>query len=1102
MPHGHCYLWNSGLVWLHVVSDAFIVLAYYLIPFGLVYFVRKRTDIDFGWIFVSFAIFILACGTTHLMEIWNVWHSQYWLAGGVKAATALASIVTGVQLLRLIPAALKLPSPTAMRLVNAELNAEIRQRREAEERAQTLNATLEARVEEKTAALNAANGELKRQIAERLLIETQLRASLKEVVDLKTALDEHAIVAVTNSQGRITYVNDKFCAISKYPREELLGQDHRIINSGFHSKEFIRQLWTTIAHGQVWHGEIKNRAKNGSFYWVDTTIVPFLDEQGKPRQYVAIRADITERKLAEASAAQLAALVKSSEDAIVGKDLHGIVTSWNAGAQKIFGYTASEMIGYSIKRLIPQGRMDEEAKILSQIERGENLQHFETQRVRKDGRLIDVSVTVSAIRDTTSGRIVGASKVARDITEPKRVENRLRTSLKEVSDLKAALDEHAIVAITDPQGRITFVNDKFCAISKYSREELLGQDHRIINSGFHPKEFIGDLWKTITHGKVWHGEIKNRAKDGSYYWVDTTIVPFLNEDGKPRQYVAIRADITERKRAAEALMENEEQLHTMVDAMSQLAWMAHPDGSIFWYNQRWYDYTGTTPEAMEGWGWQQVHDPEFLPKVLEGWKAAIAAGDPFEMDFPLRAADGSYHWFLTRAFPLKDPAGRVLRWCGTNTDISRMREAEKEIQRLNNDLENRVIERTAQLEAANTELRHSRAELNSLFESLPGLYLVLTPDLRIVSVSDAFLKATLTTREGILGRGIFEVFPDNPEDLGPNAVSNLRASLDRVRENCASDTMAIQRYDIRRPDGVFELRYWSPINSPVFGAERKIKYIVHRVEEVTDFVLKKKADSGATADLSARVQQMEAEIFQSSQKLQASNQQLEAANKELESFSYSVSHDLRAPLRAVDGFSQAVLEDYGELLPEEGWRYLQTIRKGAQRMGILIDDLLTFSRLSRAPLNQQEINSDILVGTALDDLRPQRENRQIELQIGELPPCVGDPALLKQVWMNLLSNALKYTQKRTNAVVEIGFESTPEGNVYFVRDNGTGFDMHYAGKLFGVFQRLHRAEEYEGTGVGLALVERIVSRHGGRVWADAALDRGATFYFTLGETKL
>jgi light-regulated signal transduction histidine kinase (bacteriophytochrome) len=199
----------------------------------------------------------------------------------------------------------------------------------------------------------------------------------------------------------------------------------------------------------------------------------------------------------------------------------------------------------------------------------------------------------------------------------------------------------------------------------------------------------------------------------------------------------------------------------------------------------------------------------------------------------------------------------------------------------------------------------------------------------------------------------------------------------------------------------------------------------------------------------------------------------------------------------VDGFSQVVLEDYGEQLPEEGRRSLQTIREGARKMGQLIDDLLTFSRLGRAPLRKQTVPASHLVREVLGDLGVQQEGRQIEFQIGELPDCMGDPALLREVWTHLLSNALKFTQKCPLARVAIGCQQTPEGRVWFVRDNGAGFDRRYAGKLFGIFQRLHRAEDYPGRGLGLAMVQHIVHRHGGRIWAEAAVDRGATFYFTL-----
>ena len=231
--------------------------------------------------------------------------------------------------------------------------------------------------------------------------------------------------------------------------------------------------------------------------------------------------------------------------------------------------------------------------------------------------------------------------------------------------------------------------------------------------------------------------------------------------------------------------------------------------------------------------------------------------------------------------------------------------------------------------------------------------------------------------------------------------------------------------------------------------------------------------------------------------------ELETANKELEAFSYSVSHDLRAPLRALDGFSRILLEDHAPHLSPEAQHYLHLVRGNAKQMGHLVDDLLTFSRLSRQPLTKHPIAVADLVRRVLADLRSEQEGRRVELSIGDLPICQADPALLKQVLVNLLDNALKFTRRRDVAAIEVGCREDadkPGEWVYFVRDNGVGFDIQYAGRLFGVFQRLHRPEEYEGTGVGLATVQRIIQRHGGSVWADAEVNKGATFYFTLGGT--
>jgi signal transduction histidine kinase len=225
--------------------------------------------------------------------------------------------------------------------------------------------------------------------------------------------------------------------------------------------------------------------------------------------------------------------------------------------------------------------------------------------------------------------------------------------------------------------------------------------------------------------------------------------------------------------------------------------------------------------------------------------------------------------------------------------------------------------------------------------------------------------------------------------------------------------------------------------------------------------------------------------------------ELEAANRELEAFSHSISHDLRAPLRHVDGFAKLLLGKFSAEMPAEARRHAEIIAEGAERMGQLIEDLLRFSRLSRQPLSRGPVDLAALTGSVLEELKRENPDRNLEIRLGDLPPCQGDFSLLRQVLVNLLSNAFKYTGKKEKAEIEIGSQREESGLVYFVRDNGAGFDMKYADKVFGVFQRLHKAGEFEGTGVGLSLVQRILHRHGGRVWVQAAVDEGATFYFTL-----
>jgi len=225
--------------------------------------------------------------------------------------------------------------------------------------------------------------------------------------------------------------------------------------------------------------------------------------------------------------------------------------------------------------------------------------------------------------------------------------------------------------------------------------------------------------------------------------------------------------------------------------------------------------------------------------------------------------------------------------------------------------------------------------------------------------------------------------------------------------------------------------------------------------------------------------------------------ELELANSEMEAFTYSVSHDLRAPLRAIDGYARIILEDYSSILDVEGQRLFSVISQNSQRMSQLIDDLLAFSRLNRAEMHKSQIDMQKLAASVYEELTSAEERKQIDFRIDTLAPISGDPSLVKQVWTNLISNAIKFTSKQNQAVIEIG--CTPKDNeaIYYIRDNGAGFDMHYAHQLFGVFHRLHNEKEFEGTGVGLAIVQRVIQRHGGRVWGKGEVGKGATFYFSL-----
>jgi PAS domain S-box-containing protein len=1039
------------------------------------------------------------------------------------------------------------------------------------------------------------------------------KTALKELADQKFALDQHAIVAITDVQGTITYVNDKFCAISQYSREELIGQNHRILNSGHHAKEFFQQMYHTIANGQVWHGEIKNRAKDGSIYWVDTTIVPFVGEDGKPRQYVAIRADITERKRVEETVRESPATSKAAlkeladqkfaldQHAIVAvTDVHGTITYVNDKFCAISRYSKEELIGQN-HRILNSGHHPKEffQQMYHAIANG-RVWHAEIKNRAKDGSIYWVDTTIVPFVGG-DGKPRQYVAIRADITERKRAEDAVKESLvattvalKELADQKFALDQHAIVAVTDVQGTITYVNEKFCAISQYSKNELIGQNHRILNSGHHPKEFFQQMYHTIANGQVWHGEIKNRAKDGSLYWVDTTIVPFAGVDGKPRQYVAIRADITERKVAEEALREQA----SILDLAQVM--VRDTKGHIVLWNLGAEKLYGYTREEAMGRLSHELLQTRF-PEPLEQIEGKLDRAGTWDGELVHRKRDGS-HVIVASVWVLhRDAQGQPLRILVSSTDVTERRRAEEALHESQErfgllldgvkdyaiymlDPEGRVIswnEGAARIKGYQSEeilgkhfscfylpeAREAGKPSRELQESLAkGRFeeqaqrvrkdgsafwadVVITPIYDDSGTLSGFTKIArdITERKQVEDaleeqskaletqtRMLHSVLDSMAEGLvtaneqgkfvlwNPAAQKILGMGAANLPPEKWSEHYGVYQADMMTPFPTGQLPLVRAIRGEASTAEMFLRN--HEMAEgvwieASGGPLRAKDGTvrgGVVAfrDITARkaaereIQKLNDEL---EERVTLRTAQLEAANKELEAFSYSVSHDLRAPLRHIGGFSKMLVEEFGSTLDPVAQHYLDRIQSGTQKMGLLVDELLNLARVGRHALNRQPTQLNSIVAEVIAILQPDSKGREVEWVIADLPVVECDPVLVKQVFQNLLANALKFTRPRagsdgsaragtpasTRAVIEVSCKEEDGQLVFVVRDNGIGFNMKYVDKLFGVFQRLHRTEDFEGTGIGLATVQRIVQKHGGRVWAEGELDKGAAFYFTL-----
>jgi PAS domain S-box-containing protein len=440
--------------------------------------------------------------------------------------------------------------------------------------------------------------------------------------------------------------------------------------------------------------------------------------------------------------------------------------------------------------------------------------------------------------------------------------------------------------------------------------------------------------------------------------------------------------------------------------------------------------------------------PDDAAGLDEAFRLCLQNHSVYEQEHRIMRPDDSVRFVQEVAHPYFDEHGKLVMYIGTTLDITNRKHAEEEIRHLNETLEQRIIERTA--------------ELSDLYNNAPCGYHSLDADGVFVHINQTELNWLGYRFEELVGKANIISL------LTPASVEIFKQHFPVFKEVGLLNNLELE---FMRKDGSV-----LPVLLSASAVRDQAGSYVESRTTLVDYTERKRVEEEM---LKSRIQ-------------------LEATNRELESFSYSVSHDLRSPLRGIDGWSLALLEDYGPILDEQGKAHIQKVRAEVQRMGVLIDDILQLSRITRAEMNKEKVDISAIAETVAARLQETKPaNRQVEFVIQKGLTAMGDPKLLDVVLTNLLGNAFKFTSKLERSYIEFG-RTVVEGKfAFYVRDNGAGFDMTHANKLFGAFQRMHRASEFPGTGIGLATVQRVVIRHGGSIWTSSEVGRGATFYFTL-----
>ncbi len=758
-------------------------------------------------------------------------------------------------------------------------------------------------------------------------------------------------------------------------------------------------------------------------------------------------------------------LVDSIKDyAIFMIDTTGHIRSWNKGAERIKGYSASEVLGKHISifytdQEIQRGEPENNLKTTKENGRFE----CEGWRVRKDGSLFWADIVLTALYDE-GGNLKGFAKVTRDITEQKK-------SVQEITQLNAELEEHIAeraeellksekkyrylfeqnpmpVWVVD-QSSFKFLDVNEAAIKHYgySREEFLSMTALDIRPEEEKKRFL-ELRRSKTSGPHNSGIWKHIKKDGTIIYSEVIAHDIFFEDKKAR--LVLSNDVTEKVKAEEELSHEKSLLRTLIDNLPDYIYVKDTQSLHLVNNKANIQLMGASNEEETiGKSVIDFFGPQIAKPFIEDDQRIIKTGVAIiNREETIVSASGEIKYLLTTKVPIKDKDDKVTGLVGISRDITKQKEVE-------------------------LDLRNSKYFLEKAQKvGQIGHW-----------ISDKQTGKLTWSEE------VFRIFGIDHSDFD----GRIETFLNRIH-----------------PDDVEKVKSATAIaveNNQAYSIDHRIiltngiiKWVHEQGETIYDENGKATMLIGIVQDITER-KKIENEILNLNNELEEKvitrTEQLMVANAELEAFSYSVSHDLRAPLRAVSGYSRILKENYESKLDAEGIRLLDRVIGSSKMMGQLIDDLLTFSGMGRKEVTNHSIDMKFLAESCIEELLQNNSVNKWRIHVHSLPSCEGDSGMIKQVWMNLISNALKYSAKTEKPEIEIGFKDDQFMHIYFVRDNGVGFEMEYAHKLFGVFQRLHSHEEFEGTGVGLALVKRIINKHNGDIWAEATPGKGATFYFSL-----